>query len=509
MAEVEWQIEKSRAGPNTLRIARRHAHSAYDPVREAQRRSAQLQTDMAKGHHDSLITIGSGLGYITRAISEQWRGPILHWEPFPRLAEEIANRGFPGNLGATREVLAAARTTPPDPRNSRTPDRTSVTTPEEFEQALTALAVSCRNPYLFVHPGYEHVCRFEARYVLRAMRRILLGQTRLGVRAAIVSQRSIEAASQLPFTPATDDLAGCLEGQTAVIVSAGPSVDLALPHLSRHPGGARFACIKRLRLLGDASAQVHFAVCSDLRNLFEVFKIPNDVPFDLLLADTSSEPKMLQDHRDRSCLFHQRTHHAHQLPWQACGLEVLDEPNISVSETSLLLAHRMGARRFVLVGVNLDSDDQRYAEQFTVMNLAGKPVTTNSHYFHAARYLGNYCSALREQGCEIFRLGDGLPIAGCRTIDAREFGALIKALPSFSTPQLRRDVHPERLKQTRRHYEWLTKHAGALRRPAAGPATGIERNDPGWKPLDRAASVRLAKRALRELREQCLANANH
>ena len=495
MAEVEWKIEKSRSGANTLSVARRHAHSAYNPLAEAQQVASQVLAAMANGGHDSLISIGSGLGYITRAISEQWSGPILHWEPLSQLSEEIANKGFPHNLGSTREVLTAAANRGTGKRKKSPRHRVSVSTTKEFELALDALAGSGRNPYLWIHPGYEHVCRFEARYALRALRQRLVGQAKLLPRAAIVSQRSIEAASQLPFTPVTDDLADCLDSQTAIIISAGPSIHLANRGFTNHSGGVRFAGVRVLHELLATSSHVHFAVCSDLRNLFEIFGIPNDIPFDLLLADTSSEPKMLRDHRDRSCLFHGRTQHAHQLPWQASGLEILDEPIVSVSETSMLLAHRMGARRFILVGVDLDCDASRYAERFFVKNLAGETVTTNSHYFHSARYLGDYCSRLRDEGCEIFRLSDGLPIAGCQAIGVDEFETLIAALPSFTTPILPRTVHPGRLRATRRHYEWLTKNTGTSVRPVGG----IEHSDPGWQPLDRAASLRLARRALRDL----------
>lgn len=168
MAEVEWKIEKSRSGANTLSVARRHAHSAYNPLAEAQQVASQVLAAMANGGHDSLISIGSGLGYITRAISEQWTGSILHWEPFPQLCEEIANKGFPGNLGSTREVLTAAANRGTGKRNKSPHHRVSVSTTKEFELALDALAGSSRNPYLWIHPGYEHVCRFEAHYALRA-----------------------------------------------------------------------------------------------------------------------------------------------------------------------------------------------------------------------------------------------------------------------------------------------------------------------------------------------------
>lgn len=74
-------------------------------------------------------------------------------------------------------------------------------------------------------------------------------------------------------------------------------------------------------------------------------------------------------------------------------------------------------------------------------------------------------------------------------------------MPEFTTPALPRDIHRGRLRETRRHYEWLKKNAGSF----SQQVDGVERKDPAWKPLDRATSLRLAKRALRELREQTAA----
>lgn len=504
MAEIEWEIEASRSGVETLKLARRHAHSAYDPLREADRLAEQIVCEARRGGHDALITIGSGLGYVSRAVFEKWSGPILHWEPFPQLREELTARGFPEAFASNLESHPA-RGNPSRRKRGRSRRRIwSAVTTREFDAALSALGADCRRPYLWVHPGYEHVCRFETRYALRALRRNLAGQPKLHKRAAVVSRRSVEAVSQLPFCPVIDDLVGCLAGQTAIIASAGPSLRAVVPSLAKRPGGARFACVQVLKRFAAASAHVHFAVTTDLRNLFEIFGVPDDVPYDVLLADSSSTPAMLRDHFARCCLFHQRTLQAHQLTWQDCGLNIIDEPTVSVSETSMLLAHRMGARRFILIGVDLDSDAPRYRERFTASNCAGETVPTNSHYFHASRYLNDYCSRLADQGCEIYRLGHGLPIAGCQAIDANQFDALLRVLPAYQTPRLPRRLHPGRLEATRRHYQWLASNATVTPRPPA-EADGIGRNDPDWEPLDPAASRRLAKDALRVLHKRCAA----
>jgi len=93
MAEIEWEIGASRSGVETLKLARRHAHSAYDPLREADQLAERIVCEARRGGHDALITIGPGLGYVSRAVLGKWSGPILHWEPVPQLRQELTARG--------------------------------------------------------------------------------------------------------------------------------------------------------------------------------------------------------------------------------------------------------------------------------------------------------------------------------------------------------------------------------------------------------------------------------
>lgn len=480
MAEVEWSVEAARSGEPTLKLARRHAHSQYNPRRESERLVNRVLQSAGDGGYDSLVLLGSGLGYVTRELIARFDGPVLLWEPFPELSRELAS------------TVDVASTT----ANRATPCATTLATdPLEFDAALSRLGT---RPFFWIHPGYEHVCRFEARYALRALRMRTPNRGRLQTRDAIVSERGLDAVGRLPFAPVVEDMGQCLEGQTVIIASGGPSLEPALPSLARHAGGVRFACVQRLRMFADAAAHVHFAVSVDLRNLFKVFRLDDDIPFDVLLADSSSAPNMLDLHRDRACLFHQRTSHVHQLLWQQLGLDVIDEPNISVSETAMLLAHRMGARRFILAGVDLDSVDSRYHEQFDARCQSRKLATTNSHYFHASRYLNHYCTRLRDEGCEILRLGDGLAVEGCEEIGVDAFDTVLAELPRFTAPELYRAPNAVRLKASRRLYQDLVRGSTVAGRPSPTDP-GIARTDPGWKPLDPRASRQLARSELQAL----------
>jgi hypothetical protein len=94
----------------------------------------------------------------------------------------------------------------------------------------------------------------------------------------------------------------------------------------------------------------------------------------------------------------------------------------------LVLARRLGARRLVLVGVDLCGEQKGV---FRARRASGSPARTNSHYFHAARYLSWRCPALAAEGCELYRVGDGLPIEGTQPIAAAELPALLAQAPPF------------------------------------------------------------------------------
>ncbi|MCP5042752.1 MAG: hypothetical protein GY944_17135 [bacterium] len=433
LAEVEWSLEASQDGTPVLRLAGRDVDSRYAPKANAARAAERILEDSAKHRADLVIVIGTGLGYLIDALARD-RGPdLLVWDPFPLLREQLERDGV---------RLPRAR--------ADGPCLEIVRSATSFDAVLARLARTHRRPQLVIHPGYEAVARFEARHAARELRRCFSGNEPTRVESCVVSERSLQSLRQLPLCRTIDDLSGTLDGQTAIIVSTGLSILPACKALSRRGGGALFAGVQALRRLAQHEVHINFATCADPADLFERRRVPDDVRYDALLADTSSHPDMLAPRLGRTFLYHLRTPHVHQVAWERCGLPTTDEPCLTISEISLLLALRLGARRFVLVGVDYDADDPRYSERFNARNLSGVGAPTNSHYFQGARYLDSLCPRLAAQGIELFRFSRGLPISGTRTIDEQELADLLADLPACRVPAPSIRLSADRLRASRK-----------------------------------------------------------
>ncbi len=461
VAEVDWEIVRSRSGSPTLMLAGYHAHSGYDPESTADRFAAQVRS---RGSN-LVVLIGSGLGYVVNALRRTTRVPLLVWEPFPMLYQQVSASGYEASGPASPES-GTDRSVPQPPQ--------LVHRSSEFDAALEAISCEAPVPELLVHPGYEHVARFETRYALRALRRRFAPDAQLTLASAVVSRRDFAALPRFAFRPTVAELAGSLRQQTAIIASGGPSLAVGLPGLAKHRAGVVFACPQSLTRLHQASVHTHYVVSADPKNLFKHARVPDDARYDTLLADTFSPSGMVRDRIDRTTHFHLRTRHVHSLAWAAAGLPQVDEPFLTVSETALWLAHFMGARRFILLGVDLRSTDPRYRERFRTRDSRGETVETNSHYFHAARYLSDFCARLSADGCEFFRLGPGLPITGAREIDTPHFEKMLSSLTPYKTPASQFRMDTGRLRAVRKLAHELASEQA--RRRASGSHITSEGN---------------------------------
>lgn len=473
IAEIEWRVEPARSGAPTLRLGGRYAHSRYDPQSEAKGVARRILEAARAQRAGALVLIGSGLGYVVDALRGRAELPILLWEPFPALAR------------------ALAVTVEPDAALQRVED------PEAFRAALRELARRGLVPYLQVHPGYEEPCRFEARLAAWELRRVFHASRPLWIEEAVVSRRAIDFLARFPTLRTLDSLGSALVGQTAVLVSPGPSLDAALPILARRRGGAVIAAFQALRPLASARVSVDFALAPDPGN-YEPHWTGFEPSFRALLAESSVDPVLLDRWADRTLLFHLRTPHLHEVAWRACGLPILDEPFVTVSEIAVVLAHRLGARRLLLVGMDFHSDGERYPVRFRACSRSGEAVTTNSTYLHAARYLGWLCPRLARGGIEIGRFGDGLPVAGTRTLDASELERWVAEAPPFSFELPPARPQPERWKRVHDLLRSVASGAGGTHR-GHSRVTGLHPDAPALRPLGDEERIACCETALERL----------
>jgi len=419
-AELPWSLEAARNGEPVLKLAGRATDSLYRPSSNAERTAHAWFEEGRNAGSELFVLVGAGLGrWLDAFAASAGKGgeALLVWDPFPGVRADLARQH--GDLA--------------QPSKTGSPDKNVVVveTAEDFDQALERLHARPHAASVRVHPGYESICRFELRYAARALRqRSTVAKPQRPFSECVVNERGLRALRSLPLARPIEALTGRLEGGTAVIASAGPSLRPAREVLAREPGGARLVAVQRIGVFQQCGARADFAICADPSDLFERCKIPPDAPYGALIADTACSPAMLEPRLDHTYLYHLRSPDLQEHAWESAGYATLDEPCLTVSEIGVLLAKQMGARRIVLVGVDYGADDPRYRDRFPVAGAQGESLPTNAHYFHGARYLSHLCPRLADEGIEIHRLGDnGVPIAGVNPIDLEGLTRLLAEAP--------------------------------------------------------------------------------
>ncbi len=423
IAEIEYRADRSRAGAPTLRIGMAQVNSEYDPQREAAGLAGRIVRQLEDGQR-LLILLGVGAFHLASALAERHSGPAIYWDPFP---------GVSRALGLSRESL---------------PDHIRwVEDARQMEAALDGFPnARALRPHIVVHPGHAELCRFEVRFLAWLLRRKLGAESAPTPERAVISERALSAIEQISKLGRCDALDGALEGQTVVLAAAGPSLNGLCEPLARRSGGVLMAPLQSLRRLRAAGARVDFATISDPKDYSSYLEGIGE-PFDALLADTATHPAILGFAPSRTHLFHLRSPHADGLLWRALGGRVIDEPMITVSESTLHLAVGMGARRIILAGLDLSTPepDPRYGHQFRTRDHAGRVVFTNPTYFHAARYLQWACDRFSDRGVRLERYGDGLDIGTVPAIDRVDVERILATAPPFE-----RDIVPSRAERNAR-----------------------------------------------------------
>lgn len=453
-----------------MKIAGRATDSLYRPGVSAAKAAGQWFEAATQSDSDLFVLIGVGLGRWLDAFANEGRGELLVWDPFPAMSDQIANagHGLPANAVVERRCGRI----------------TVVNNADDFDAALARLAEQTRSPQLAIHPGYEALCRFEARYATRSLRTRFSRRKRLAIEDSIASLRGLRVLESLPFVRLVADLGNNLAGKTVIIASAGPSLDAALGPLAEHPGGVRFVCVQRLERFERAGARVDYAVCADPQDLFTRCKVPRAADYAPLLTDTGCAPAMIEARRERTFFFQLRSPQVQQAVWDDLQLPTIEDPCLTVSEVGVLLAHQMGARRIVLAGVDYAGNDPRYQDRFEVPTASGDLAPTNAHYFQGARMLSTLCPRLAQEGTEVFRLGNrGIPIDGVRTIDLETLSRLLTEAPPDTPPETGPSVDLERLEAIESAFASLRVHA------VSGNVRDVDLRDPtgfgqGFAPID-------------------------
>jgi uncharacterized Rossmann fold enzyme len=408
VAEIDWEWEEARSGEPTLRLGGRQVHSRYDPRQEAEGLAERAAALIGRRRAQLWVLVGRGLGYFPEALAKRVETPGLVWDPFPETSARLPLRW-------TRDARVEV-----------------VHTAAAFEAALRQRVAATAPVHVEVHPGYEKIACFEARFVAWLLRRRLPNPVRLSAEDAVVSPRALEALARLPQRRSVGELGRALAGHSALVVAPGPSLEAALPALRERRGGVVIAAVQALRRLAEAGVRVDAGIVTDPRDYSEYLEAPH--PPELLFADSSAHPSVVDRWPERTVLFHIRTHQLHQVAWEDAEGECLDEPFVTVSEAAVVLARQLGAERLFLLGVDLAHDEGRYAVRMRSRDALGRVVWTNATYLHAARYLGWLCPRLAAQGFEIRRPSEGLAIPGTLPVEPTALGEALASEAPFAWP---------------------------------------------------------------------------
>ncbi len=478
--ELEWRVVAARSGAETLWLGNRAVHSLYDPERDAEARAAEIAREVEHQGAGFAVLIGPGLDYLPNALLRCLAVPLLVWDPFPQASaryqpDESAWRGGAGYATSCNEV----------------------------RQALAEIVSRDAPPWVGIHAGYEEIARFEHRWLERELRRVYGISPALSPKKTLVSQRGIDSLVRFPFLGSVDELDGFMDDQTAILVGPGPSLYPALDALASRTGGMLMASLRALRPLYEAGVRVDLAVNADpldpTKTLRGIGNAGDGVG--AFLAESATAPVLLDRWPRKTFLFHFRSPHLPQLAWQRCRLPYFDEPFVSVSEASLQLAYGMGARRFVLIGMDFCGATSRYVGRFRAPRISGAISNTSPHYFHAARYLNDLCPRMRSEGCSILRTGDGLSVAGADSISVEQLAPHL-AGPPARAPSRPEDRISDRFKVAR------DLIAAGMKPRWGGDLERAPLHDSHWsqreaelRPIPRADRRKSAARALRALRE--------
>jgi tetratricopeptide (TPR) repeat protein len=408
-SEFEWEIKQSRSGDLTLILGGRAVYSLYDPLKYAENTARALIEKAGSESCDHIIIIGLGLGYLPRALYDAGFKRIIVWEPFP-----VMQASFTLCSGGWREAVTVVRDY------------------HEFDKAVLRFAGRGSKPKLIIHPGYDIFCRLEHRLAVQTLERIYNARNK---ESYVISRRSLQALVRLPFLGTIREFEDVYKGRRAVLANPGPGLKQCVQVLKGAYDSIVFASLQSAAYLQKNGIRVNYIVCADPKDMSPFTAECND-DFDAFFAETSIDPGTLDWKKDKTFFFHFKSGQAHEKLWEQAQLPVIEEPTSSVSEVMLLIADYMGFDEIYCLGMDFCWKEDRYtcrtkykydddarindmASCFQLSASDNQIVTTQSLYFHGARFMQHKCSELSSKGKDVYQIEGGLTFnpAGVLTVD--------------------------------------------------------------------------------------------
>ncbi len=279
-----------------------------------------------------LFVIGLGEGHLLGALERRgWRGRVIALEP-----------------GGTSPLAPSAALT-----ILTGPDYTGL------DQAVMALEPDCEQPVVVGDPAVMRGCRDEAVRVSRLVVRAWFGaRANQEARRKYAGPYLLNTLRNLPAIAASEDaglLVDAFVGLPAVLVAAGPSLDVNLPEIVAHRDKVVLIAVDTaLRPLLTAGVPPDVVVALDPSdaNASHLVDLPA-CPRTWLVGEGSLDPVAFDHFAGRTCVFRVADHH----PWPWLRGLGLDHHPLrawgSVLTTAFDLALQMGCDPIVFTGADL------------------------------------------------------------------------------------------------------------------------------------------------------------
>ena len=319
-------------------------HSGRDPVTEANRFVEGALGAIPGGAPAVVIVIGPGLGYIVDAIER--RAPdtkVIAIEPFATLARAmLARRDWRARLENKRLAVISG----PEYRNVSEGARL-------IDARAAASTVVIEHPVLAREFGEEMAAA-------RAVAQRMLEGARLNAEArkAFAGRYLLNTLWNLPALLEEGDVAslrGAFSGIPAVVVAAGPSLDVNLPHLRRLTDRALIVAVDTtLRPLRHAGIRPHLVVAVDPSELNARHLLGlDDTHGSWLVSEGSIDPRVFPQFARHAFSFKVSDHQ----PWPWLREHGFDRGTLrawgSVLTTAFDLTIEAGCEPIIFVGADL------------------------------------------------------------------------------------------------------------------------------------------------------------
>jgi hypothetical protein len=348
------EVLSTKTGDVTVRYGDLLIHSAYDPMKEADKFARDIQPG------SFVCLYGFGLGYHARALLEKIgpKGKLLVIELNPDLlsaamilkdqTELLSDRRLHLIFGVEEAIVSKA-----------------------ISEQMEAWADTFNAPpeVLFHSPSFKCIPdRFPS--LTNALEVMLMERRFPAVLGDLENQNYLLNQEIIRQSPGINSLAGTHRGQPGILVSAGPSLDDLLPHLKRFSDTAVIGCVDTaLPILTRQGIFPHYVFTLDPQEeSFRYFQENLVCPFKLIFTPTA-HPKIMSYFQGKKFVVFKEGHSLYKNQEAQMQEKGVTQAGGSVSCLGLDSLIRLGCDPVFLAGQDCAYSGRRTYSRYSDRNL--------------------------------------------------------------------------------------------------------------------------------------------